>query len=66
MSNDINPLVFFSLTIDKKYEILINIINRAAENSIPKRISKELDAFRCNPWWDDDCKKTSKSIKTGL
>jgi hypothetical protein len=38
------------------YQTLLNIINEAAETTIPHSTPRAVDAFKHRYWWDQDCK----------
>lgn len=63
ISENINLDEFSSHNSETKYDILTHIINETALKTIPQRFPKQVNSFRCNSWWDDDCKTQVQTTK---
>lgn len=59
LAQNISEDYFDSLDAENKYHVVIDIINRSAESSIPRKEIIKVNSFKCNIWWDDECKETA-------
>lgn len=66
LTDNINQNNFLSSDLETKYELFTNIITQTAEKTIPKKTVKQVNSFRCSPWWDDECKNVIDSKRTAF